>query len=192
VTYNGGIPIRSTIYKTLSPSGDDDTAAIQNALNSCPANQVVQLTAGTFRITGNGISFRKSDCTLRGMGPGTGATGGNLAKDSMSNLVGGGTGTFLLKADRQTNRAYAVMYVNKGNGYSISINLAQDAALNTYSLALVNNPSIRVGEIVLVDENTDNDRTSSGVRNSARRETARADGSHVRTAPSASSWKSPR
>src|SRR5258706_11363181 len=43
VTYNGGIPNRTTIYKTLSPSGGDDTVAIQAALDSCPANQVVQL-----------------------------------------------------------------------------------------------------------------------------------------------------
>src|SRR5215813_937201 len=53
----GGIPSRTVIFKTLSPSGGDDTAAIQAALNGCPANQVVQLTAGTFNINGNGLSF---------------------------------------------------------------------------------------------------------------------------------------
>src|ERR1700724_2055094 len=46
----GGIPIRTTIYKTLSPSGGDDSAAIQAALNSAPAGQVVMLNPGTFIV----------------------------------------------------------------------------------------------------------------------------------------------
>ena len=54
----GGIPHRTTIYRTLSPSGGDDTAAIQTALDGCPANQVVKLNAGTFKITGDGLNFR--------------------------------------------------------------------------------------------------------------------------------------
>ena len=66
VTYNGGIPSRTTIYKTLSPSGGDDTAAIQAALSGCPANQVVLLTAGVFKISGSGLSFVSPNCTLRG------------------------------------------------------------------------------------------------------------------------------
>src|SRR6266849_2601113 len=66
----GGIPNRTTIYKTLSPSGGDDTAAIQAAMTGCPPNQVVQLTAGTFKVTGNGLSFVSPNCTLRGVGPG--------------------------------------------------------------------------------------------------------------------------
>src|SRR5690242_5386185 len=43
----GGIPSRSTICATLSPSGDeiDDTAKIQAAINVCPIGQVVQLSA---------------------------------------------------------------------------------------------------------------------------------------------------
>src|SRR5215813_4310505 len=72
VTYNGGIPNRTTIYRTLSPSGGDDTAAIQAALNGCPANQVVQLTAGVFKISGDGLTFVSPNCTLRGVGPGAG------------------------------------------------------------------------------------------------------------------------
>src|SRR6185369_13425908 len=43
VTYNGGIPNRTTICATLSPSGGDDTAAIQKALDACPDGQVVFL-----------------------------------------------------------------------------------------------------------------------------------------------------
>src|SRR3974390_3513235 len=76
VTYNGGIPSRTTIYKTLSPSGGDDTAAIQAALNGCPANQVVLLTAGVFKINGGGLNFVSPNCTLRGAGPGQGLNTG--------------------------------------------------------------------------------------------------------------------
>ena len=52
----GGIPNRTSIYETISPSGGDDTATIQAALNSCPVDGVVQLTAGVFNISGHGLS----------------------------------------------------------------------------------------------------------------------------------------
>src|SRR5262249_50025131 len=42
----GGIPNRTTIYKTLSPSGGDDSGAIQTALSTAPAGQVVMLSPG--------------------------------------------------------------------------------------------------------------------------------------------------
>jgi hypothetical protein len=165
VTYNGGIPTNRTVYVTLSPLGgtQDDTAQINNALANCPANGIVQLTAGTFNINGNGIIFVTPNCTLRGVGPGTGATGGSMLEISagetaQSHLVGGGTGTFLLKADRNTNWNYAVLYVGYNpTAFSASINLAADAAQGTYSLTLVSNPGIQVGEIVLIDMITDND-----------------------------------
>src|ERR1700690_15957 len=69
VTYNGGIPNRTVIYTTLNPSGGDDTTAIQNALDSCPANQVVMLGAGTFNINDPGLAITNSNITLRGSGP---------------------------------------------------------------------------------------------------------------------------
>src|SRR5258708_18900531 len=86
VTNNGGIPNRRTIYKTLSPSGGDDTAAIQAALNGCPPNQVVQLTAGVFKITGNGLSFLSPNCALRGVGPGQGLSDGINAVDPNTHI----------------------------------------------------------------------------------------------------------
>src|SRR4029453_12344698 len=36
--------------RTVSPSGGDDTAAVQAALDDCPPGCVVALEAGTFRI----------------------------------------------------------------------------------------------------------------------------------------------
>ena len=162
MTYNGGIPNRTTIYKTLSPSGGDDTAAIQAALNGCPAGQVVLLTAGVFKISGNGLNFITPNCTLRGAGAGKGlSTGINPVAPAQTN-----TGTFttdptatqLIKADRATNPNYAILYVgNDPTQFSTSINLAADAVQGTNSLTLASNPGINVGEIVLIDQNTDND-----------------------------------
>lgn len=69
----GGIPHRTVTYATLNgidaTGATDVRAAIQTALNACPADQVVQLPAGRFRING-GISM-PNRVTLRGMGPTT-------------------------------------------------------------------------------------------------------------------------
>jgi hypothetical protein len=158
VTNNGGIPIRTTVYKTLSPSGGDDTAAIQAALNGCPPNQVVQLTAGVFRITGNGLGFASPNCTLRGVGPGKGLSTGINAVESFGTFIADPTATQLIKADRASNPSWAILYVGRDpTQFSASINLASDAAQGANSLALVSNPGIQVGEIVLVDQNTDTD-----------------------------------
>jgi hypothetical protein len=143
----GGIPNRTTIYRTLSPRGGslDDTVAIESALNTCPSGQVVKLSPGTFNINGGGLHFRRSECTLRGSG--TGALGS------------GDGGTRLIKADRDTNRNFGVLYVGRGRPsvFSSSTNLATDAIKGANSVTLVSNPGVAVGEIVLVDQVTDND-----------------------------------
>jgi hypothetical protein len=142
----GGIPDRTTIFQTLSPRGDslDDTAAIQRALDACPHDQVVKLGPGTFNVNGEGLHFRKSDCTLRGSGTGE--------------LGSGKGGTRLVKADRDTNRSFAVLYVgNNPAEFSSSTDLTADAIKGSYSLMLRRNPGISVGEVVLVDQVTDND-----------------------------------
>lgn len=159
VTYNGGIPARTTIYRTLSPLGPgrDDTAQIQAALNTCPSNQVVLLTTGVFNINGNGLNFRTPNCTLRGSGPGNNLnTGKNgvATSNSSGSFVVDPSATQLVKADRATNSGYAVLYVGGGVQFSSSTNLATDAELGSYSLTLASNPGIQVGEFIFVDMNT--------------------------------------
>src|SRR5512137_2843456 len=66
----GGIPNRTTIYTTVQAStygngAQDAAAGIQAAINACPAGQVVQLSAGTFRIASAPIQISKG-ITLRG------------------------------------------------------------------------------------------------------------------------------
>ena len=48
----GGIPNRTTVCATVNPlgGGQDDFTNIQNAINKCPAGEVVQLGAGAFTV----------------------------------------------------------------------------------------------------------------------------------------------
>jgi hypothetical protein len=67
----GGVPKRTKVAATIAASTyghgtTDATAAIQAALNACPADQVVYLPAGTYRIDGS-LSI-PSHVTLRGAG----------------------------------------------------------------------------------------------------------------------------
>ena len=59
----GGIPNRTTICATLSPGAS--ASSIQNAINNCPANQVVFLSAGTYPLS-SAIKISKDNVTLRG------------------------------------------------------------------------------------------------------------------------------
>src|SRR5437870_2682332 len=81
----GGIPNRTTVYKIISPSGGDDTATIQAALDTCPANRAIQLTAGVFKISGKGLHISSPNCTLRGAGP------GQQLNTGVNKVNGGGT-----------------------------------------------------------------------------------------------------
>lgn len=62
------IPCRRTIYRKLSPSGNDDTSAIQEAIDACPPGKVVLLGSGTFTI--DRPLTLSSAITLRGSGIG--------------------------------------------------------------------------------------------------------------------------
>ena len=63
----GGIPTRTSICKTLSPTGNADDVAINEALKHCPENQVVKLNPGTYRLK-EAVMWRKSGVVLRGSG----------------------------------------------------------------------------------------------------------------------------
>jgi hypothetical protein len=69
----GGIPKRTKIFKTLDAATygngtTDATTAIQNAIDTCPENQVVYLPAGTYMTTDT--IHLQSNKTLRGAGQG--------------------------------------------------------------------------------------------------------------------------
>ncbi len=71
----GGIPERRTIFATIDAArfgdGTSDAApAIQGAMVSCPADQVVFLPAGTYRLDSTLDFKRLKGVVLRGAGPG--------------------------------------------------------------------------------------------------------------------------
>jgi len=72
----GGIPRRTAIYKNMITAGArnngsaDCTAILQNAVNSCPANQVIYFPPGTYRVDGVITNQFRSKITIRGAGMG--------------------------------------------------------------------------------------------------------------------------
>jgi hypothetical protein len=131
----GGIPNRTTVCTTLSPSGVDDTAAIQSALNSCPANQVVKLNAGTFKVSGDGLAITRSNVVLRGSGPSATRITRTDALDFPVVIIG--------------NRWASGQFFQ-------SVNLAFDGLQGSSSITLASapNPPLTVGEIVYLDQST--------------------------------------
>ncbi len=73
----GGIPNRTKIYKNLVTGlGADNTGAtdcssiLKTAIDGCPANQVVYLPAGTYRISNRVLEQFQNNVTIRGAGQG--------------------------------------------------------------------------------------------------------------------------
>lgn len=132
-----GVPQRTTICATLSPSGMDDTTLIQSALDGCPLHQVVRLTAGNYRITGQGIGITRS-VVLRGTVDANGRPSAKLMKDpgTRSAVISVGSPTY---------------------GYTQPTNLQSDGIKGSYSVTLANlptTPPLTAGEIVTVDQLT--------------------------------------
>lgn len=92
VGVSGGIPTRSTIYKTESAGAS--LATVQTDCDACPSGQVVKLSAGFYAWSGT-LTIGTSNMTLRGAGAGF------LGKSASSVAVGTGTKTFTVQ-----NRSY--------------------------------------------------------------------------------------
>ncbi len=143
----GGIPARSTVCATLSPSGtQDDTARIQGSINTCPVGQVVQLTAGTFLINSGHYLVINKGITLRGAGPGK----TTLAKTN-------GAKPFQSAVRRKPSPLIVVgpsLFSTTGHSNDVvrSTNLTADAAKGTYSVNVENAAGFSPGQIVLLDE----------------------------------------
>jgi len=133
----GGIPHRTTVCTTISPSGGDDTSAIQTALNACPAGQVVKLAPGTFRISGNGLSITRSNVVLRGSGP------------SETKLVKSGEGMPVIIVGLRWFK------------YTMPVDLTEDAVKGKSSVTVARNPGYKVGEIVYLDQLSDDERSDT-------------------------------
>ena len=182
VTYNGGLPNYSTIFTTLSPSGGNDVTAIQTALDNAGAAasagspQVVKLNAGVFQVAGNPIRLRSSYVVLRGSGPGAalsfaannfpaGPDPTAVFSTWPSGFISDGTATQIKKTDSATNANQCIVIGSDSSQFTTigggGTTLAADAPKGSFTLTLSSNPGgfaggIFVGELIHIDQNTDN------------------------------------
>jgi len=139
----GGIPNRTTICATVNAftydnGTTDATAGIQAAIDACPEGQVVQLSAGDFRI--NSAIMISNGITLRGQG---------RSQTKLKMPVGTNDNTITIGGSQWTSLTQ-------------SRNLTANAAKGGYSVALASNPGLTVGEIVLLDQLTNSALTTWG------------------------------
>ena len=132
----GGIPTRTDVCAKLDASSfgngsADATASIQAALGSCGANQVVSLSAGTFRINGN-VQV-PSNVTLRGAGAGTTVLSAYGSKGAVIEL-----GSF-----------------GDAPSAGSSVTITGGATSGSNSIAISNPAGIAVGSYLLVTELND-------------------------------------
>lgn len=123
----GGIPSRTKVCATISAEayGDgkaDATRVIQEALNTCPADQVVYLPPGSYRI---GTLFISRPVVLRGAGP-----------DRTTLRVEG---------------SFGVM-IGQWTHFGPPLRLAADAAKGSTALVLANASGVAAGEILHLDQ----------------------------------------
>ena len=136
----GGVPDRSNICATLSPAktGTDD-AAINAAIANCPANGVLKLNPGTYKIA-TAIQINKSDVVLRGSGgPGAGPT-------VQTRLIG----TADLYGPVVNIGADLFPHTN-----DTSIDCTSDALQGSNSVNVGNTRGITAGDLVLIDMTVD-------------------------------------
>jgi len=137
----GGIPVRTAIFAdvTQAPYNANNSgaanaaAAIQSAINACPADQVVFLPAGTYRLD---TSLKmKERVTLRGAGP----------RSSVLRYSGGGD--------------YVVRFASGSYewDFSSSAPASLTGGITKGSTNITANNNWAAGDLVLIDELEDSD-----------------------------------
>lgn len=167
LTSKGGIPFRTTIFTTLTPSGGDDTTQINTALTNCPAGQVVKLSAGTFLINTTQTPLMLSKgITLRGSGAGVTTIQKNTqqaARRTATNIQGT---TLKLPPTQGTMDNCPILIIgpsrfaqvdNGSQSTSLpasSSNLTVDGLAGSSSITVANASGFVVGQCALLDELT--------------------------------------
>ena len=173
----GGIPNRTTqCGPTLTPSGGDDFTQIQNAINNCPAGDVVMLGAGTFNVHVADLPIQISTgIVLRGTGTcsGTGSpdcasvitvsdgalayTGDECGTDTSHEVTcpnGGPSVIDIMPVNPSWNFSWAQcgnVGTNTGNNCG-AVALTVDAAQGDTTIHVADTSKFSVGEWVLIDE----------------------------------------
>jgi hypothetical protein len=133
----GGIPARATVCATVSAAAFgngavDATAGIQAAIEACPAGEVVRLSAGEFAVNGADPIRIHKGIVLRGAG----ASLTRLTKTSAT------ANPVILIGERWPREAE-------------SVDLTADAPKGATSVQVRGTAGFSVGQLVLVDELTD-------------------------------------
>ena len=174
----GGIPNRTTICATVNPlgGGKDDFTDIQNAINKCPAGEVVQLGAGAFTVHIADLPIQISTgVVLRGTGACTGTsspycqtsisvsdgalayTGGKCGASTSAEVTCPNGGPALLLV-APVSPDYNYSWAQCGNiGGPVgtgcgAATLAADAAQGQTKIQVSSTSTFSVGQWVLIDE----------------------------------------
>ena len=126
----GGVPNRTTIYQTVAAGASQ--ATIQSALNSCPANQVVLLPAGTYNITSTLVI--PSNVTLRGSG---------IGSTTLSTTGSGSVAAIRFGTEVQ------------GENVATTHNITSGYTKGSTSIVLDNTTGISVGTLLVLDQLND-------------------------------------
>jgi hypothetical protein len=141
----GGIPTRTTICATLNPGAS--ASQISSAIQSCPANQVVFLNAGTYNLS-SGINFAgHSNATLRGAG----------ADQTLLVFSGSGVGCIGEAADI----CIGSTDINWSGGPSNSANWTAGYAKGTTSITLSSTSNLKAGSVLILDQLDDSSDTGN-------------------------------
>lgn len=143
VTYNGGIPARTTICSNISAGSS--VATIQSALDSCPSGQTVLLAAGTYTV--NSLITVPSNVTLRGAGPtSTILQKTNGAVAGVDSPGASADPLIMLTSSRFSNTGPIQ------HGFIASTNLTSDGVKGANTITVASASGFSVGMMVIVDE----------------------------------------
>jgi hypothetical protein len=139
----GGIPTRTTNCATLNPGAT--AAQINAAIANCPSGQVVKLNAGTFNLS-TGITFSKSNVTLRGAGP-----------DLTFLVFTGATSCMVGSTDICVSNGSGMYPPNPGHTADWTAGYSK----GTTSVTLSNTTGLAVGDVLVLDQ-LDDSNTDTG------------------------------
>lgn len=148
----------------------EDVAQINSAISSCPAGQVLALSAGTFNIVGPDFILLNSGITLRGAGAGTpGApwndcpstctillktNGSTIATVGVTGAVGPQPGSIMIVGPTQFSSGTdpADPTGNNIQAVNAATNLTADAVAGTNTLHVTSATGFTVGKYIILDQ----------------------------------------
>jgi hypothetical protein len=157
VTYNGGIPSRSTVYTTITSTNDttDRRATIQAAIDACPAGQVVLLGAGEFYLSAP-LILNKDNITLRGTRTST-TVYTKLMKPAAHRPNSTGSGP----NGAQGTNPHSAIIISRASSLNLDgattpfasvSNLSVTGTKGSYSVTVESTNGFAVGDLVRLDE----------------------------------------